>query len=189
MTCIYCAPLIALPAWHLASFPLPGSQDHGEVLTVICIYLFTLQLAWEKNDSSPLCRYGFIWGFGFVCLLPRGRWANSALHQWCQVLYRLSQSPYPCSFWASWDNPWSCSANDSFCKCRRCSVYKLKKIGYDRMPRVEKRLKSVPVGVVLHFSPKALSQVQGEALFFQHKINLWLWSIWPWLTSWCNKGF
>lgn len=36
-------------------------------------------------------------------------------------------------------------------------MYKLKKIGYDRMPRVEKRLKSVPVGVVLHFSPKAVS--------------------------------
>lgn len=49
-------------------------------------------------------------------------------------------------------------------------MYKLEKIGYDRMPRVEKRLKSVPVGVVLHFSSKALSQ--GEALFFQHKIDL-----------------
>lgn len=65
MTCICCAPLIALPAWHLASFPLPESQDPSGVLTVTCICLFPLQLAWEMTDSSPPCRWGR--GLGGEC--------------------------------------------------------------------------------------------------------------------------
>lgn len=40
-------------------------------------------------------------------------------------------------------------------------MYKIGKIGPGRMPRAEKRLKLVPVGVVLHLSfPKALSRAQ-----------------------------
>lgn len=87
MTCIYCAPLIALPAWHLASFPLPGSQDPGEVLTVTCVCLFPLQQAWEINYSSPPCRWGFIWwgeGLGGELFFPffKGQ-TSSTPHQWC----------------------------------------------------------------------------------------------------------
>lgn len=98
MTCIYCSPLIALPAWHLASFPLPGSQDPGEVLTVTHICLSPLQLAWEVNDSSPPCRWGFVWWGGGL----RGECCFSLFSKVRQIqphtsdvrFYRLSQGPY-----------------------------------------------------------------------------------------------
>ena len=68
MTCIDCAPLIALPAWHLASFPLPGSQDLGEVLS--CLYLsfpctISLRNEWFLLSLQMWVYFGFWFGFFF----------------------------------------------------------------------------------------------------------------------------
>lgn len=184
MPCISSAPLMALPAWHLSGVPLPGSQDYGEILTVIYIF------SWGINDSFPPCSCGFILGFGVLVwfFFPFSK-GNSALPQWCWVPYKLSQSPYPWYGGTPWGSPWSCSASSSFCKCRWCSVYKLEKVGPGRMPAAEKRLKSVPVGAVLHLCSQKLRLAHREALFLQHKTDLWLQSVWPWLASWSSNFF
>lgn len=51
-------------------------------------------------------------------------------------------------------------------------MYKLEKIGPGRMPAAEKRLKSVPVGAVLHLRSQKLRLGHRGALFVQHKTDL-----------------
>lgn len=143
---------------------------------------FPLQFASAMNSSSSPCRCGFgLYLFG-VCFLLSSQiqpYANDV--RFC--------TGYPRALTLAVVEHLGIVHEVAvlmvhFCTRRWYSVYKLERLVLTGCLLLRKDWNQFLWELFCTCPPQKLHLRHREALFSQHKIDPWLWSVWPWLTSW-----